>query len=355
MRVSTAQIFDHGVRGMQNNQAALLKIQNQVNTGRRILTPEDDPVGASQALVVAQSKQVNAMYLENQATSRSQLGYLESNLNSVGDELQNILERAIQGGNDSLGAGDRKMIATELQSRLDGLLALANAEDGTGKYLYSGFQAQVKPFAINSVAPNPIPPVLPGATAAYDLLTNTSVKYLGDDGQRQLQVSSSVDMKVSVPGSDLFMRIKDGSGEQTQRSMFDAVNNMINFLTEPPTMLPAAPVPVPPQTQAEADAAALLAGKAASRARYDQSLGDLQSSLDNVLQVRSTVGAQLNQLDSLSNMGEDLNLQYDQRLSELQDLDYAKALSDLSQWKLQLEAAQATFVKISGLSLFNYL
>lgn len=328
MRVSSSQIFDQGVFGMQSNQTALYRIMNQLSSGRRILTPEDDPVGAAQALLVSQSKQVNALQLENQATARTQLNYLESNLASVGGELQNIFERAVQGGNDTLGTDDRKMIATELKARLDNLMSLANAQDGTGNYLYSGFQTKEKPFVVNSTTPNPTPLVSP-ATAAYDMLSNSSVSYAGDDGRRQLQVSSSVDMDINAPGSDVFMRVRDSSGAVTQRSVFDAVNNLINYMQQPATTAP--------------------------RADYDQALKDLQSSLDNVLEVRSSVGARLNQLDSLSNMGEDFGLQYDQRLSELQDVDYAKAISDLSRRQMQLEAAQASFSKISGLNLFNYL
>lgn len=352
---------------MQGNQSDLFKLQNQLSSGKRVLTPEDDPVAASQALVVTQSKQVNAQHLENQAVARDSLRFLETNLAGVGAELQNIMERAVQGGNDSLSTADRQMIATELKARLENLMSLANAQDGTGRYLYAGYQNQVKPFVTGSVTPTPVVNPPPAAIPpAYDLATNPSINYaVQDDGTRVLQVSASVDMTIGVPGSDVFMRIKDSAGNATQRSVFDAVNNMIDFLTDPPTMLPADPLTplppiVPPQTtQAEANEAAITAAKAAakeaSRTRYDQSLGDLQSSLDNVLAIRSDVGAKLNQLDSLTNMGEDFSLQYDQRLSELLDLDYAKAISDLLRVKMQLEASQSSFSKVGQLNLFSYL
>ena len=50
----------------------------------------------------------------------------------------------------------------------------------------------------------------------------------------------------------------------------------------------------------------------------------------------------------------DFDLVIDAALSELEDLDYAKAISQLTQETFVLEAAQASFSKISGLSLFNY-
>lgn len=326
MRVSTAQIFDTGTFGMQTNQRALLKIQNQMSAGTHILTPADDPLGASQALLVTQSRDMNALYKESQATASARLSFIDANLSSVTNELQNILERTIQAGNGTLNEVDRKMIALELQARFDNLLSLANAQDASGQYLYSGFQTQVKPFDVTGNPPSATPP----AIAAYDLTAgHQHVAYSGDNGQLKLQVSASLEMAVNLPGSELFMRVKDASGNLVGRSAFDALKNLITNLQIPPGTAP--------------------------KPSFDQALGDLQSTLENVLRARAHVGASLNSLDSLGEMGEDLKLQYDQRLSELQDLDYAKAISDLSRRQVQLEAAQKSFAQISQLSLFNLL
>ena len=73
MRVSTSMIFNSGTIGMQNRQSDLYKVQNQLATGRKILSPEDDPIGASEALQVTQSKGVNKQFLDNQANAQSQL------------------------------------------------------------------------------------------------------------------------------------------------------------------------------------------------------------------------------------------------------------------------------------------
>ncbi|MGZ3159800.1 MAG: flagellar hook-associated protein FlgL, partial [Burkholderiaceae bacterium] len=77
--------------------------------------------------------------------------------------------------------------------------------------------------------------------------------------------------------------------------------------------------------------------------------------LDNVLTVRATIGSRLNTIDDLDSNGTDKDLQYSQTLSQLQDLDYTKAVTQLTQQQTTLTAAQQSFVKISGLSLFNYL
>jgi len=74
-----------------------------------------------------------------------------------------------------------------------------------------------------------------------------------------------------------------------------------------------------------------------------------------VLAVTTSVGARLRETEAVVSTNQDLDLNYDTRLSQLRDLDYARALSDLSFEKLQLEAAQKSFLVISGLSLFSQL
>src|SRR5690606_18388357 len=82
---------------------------------------------------------------------------------------------------------------------------------------------------------------------------------------------------------------------------------------------------------------------------------DLAAALDSVLTARSRAGSQLNELDALDAAGKDLELQFKRTLSDLQDLDYAQAISDISKQQLILDAAQQTFIKTVGLSLFNLL
>jgi flagellar hook-associated protein 3 FlgL len=100
-------------------------------------------------------------------------------------------------------------------------------------------------------------------------------------------------------------------------------------------------------------------GTSAGTANLSNDIGfaltNLDQATDNILRVRAQIGSRMNEIDSLANVNEDLDLQYQQTLSNLQDLDYAKTLSDLTLKQTQLQAAQQSFVKIAQLSLFNYL
>jgi flagellar hook-associated protein 3 FlgL len=82
---------------------------------------------------------------------------------------------------------------------------------------------------------------------------------------------------------------------------------------------------------------------------------NLDQASSNILRVRAQIGTRMNEIESLGNLDDSLGFQYQQTLSNLQDLDYAKAISDLTQQQTILQAAQQSFVKISQLSLFNFL
>lgn len=200
MRISTNQIYDSGALGIQQGQSNLFKLQNQMSTGRRVLTPQDDPVAAAQALVTTQSMQINQQYIRNQGQATHQMALIDSHLGSVVNLLNNVRERVIQAGNATLTQSDRGAVAAEVEECLQELIGIANGDNGVGEYLFSGFRGNVKPFAVDT------------SRAAEYPATTPPMAYSGDDGERLLQVSSSRQMGVSVAGSDVFMLPKQGNG-----------------------------------------------------------------------------------------------------------------------------------------------
>lgn len=446
MRVSTSQIYDAAVLGMERNQSQLVKLQNQISSGRRMLTPADDPVAATRALVITQSREVAAQYAKNQGAASDRLGLVDSQLSAVTDLLQNVRSRVVQAGNTVLSDSDRQAIAVEIEERFEELLGIANSRSAEGDYLFSGYQSETKPFALSAAQ-----------------ATTASVSYYGDDGERLLQVAASQQMAGSVAGSELFMNIREGNGtfttaagggaaanqgsgiidggsvldhQQWQRAVSSTFlwqgtsNRSLQIVFSSPggvssyqlfDMSTSAPpaTPLPPQavsdvtpfvpgqaipllTKAQPPAAPLVtdfgaqvviegapaAGdrfsitqggnksafqtmlevvdllrspleSSSARTAYSGELAGHLSNLDqvqaNVSRVQSSVGARLQALDALSNNAAAVDIQYQQTLSDLQDLDYAKAISDFTRQQIGLEAAQKSFVTISGLSLFNHL
>ena len=417
MRISTSQIFDAGVAGVQLNQQALYRLQNQLSTGRSVLTPADDPVAAAQALVVTQSKDRVEQFVENQGYARSALGVLEANLSSLTDLVQNVRERAIQGANPTYSDAQRGYMANEIQTRLGELLALANADDGAGLHLFSGFQGSAQPFLASGSAPT---------APAVD----SPVAYYGDEGRRLVQVSESRQMPVNVSGDDLLMNVPTGNGTfqvttagngggginqgtglatagavtdpaawraglnangsyqvrfvagGTQYEVYNAANVLVSgpsaYTSGQAVALPGGYIAISGDP-ANGDRFSVGSGKqslfktlqnligalqtptsasftATERANWIATeIANLDQGLDNVNRVRADVGTRMKELQSLTDTSADTSLQYAKTLSELQDLDYTKAISEFSQVQTQLEAAQKSFVQISGLSLFNLL
>ena len=305
MRISTMQIYNGGTAGIQNLQSDLYSAQNQVSTRRRIVTPKDDPIGAAQALMVTQAGAVNELYLKNQGAADSKLSALDSTLQGINEELVSIYEKSIAAGNGAYSDSDRKAIAAELTERLDSLVSLANTQDGNGRYVFAGFQSTTTPFS------------------------GSPVTYAGDDGQQKLQVTASQFVTTNLSGNDVFVNVVDANGVSTGQSMFQSVQDMITFLNTP--------------------------GGSAGSPAYTDALKNISASIDNVLRNQATVGARQSSLESMSNTAEDRKVQYAQQLSAIEDLDYAKAITEISQKKLQLEATQATFAKTAQLSLFSYI
>lgn len=438
MRVSSGMIYDAGVLGVNRHSANLINLQQQISSGRRILTPSDDPVAAARALEVQQSSDVVAQFKHNLDAATSSLGMEETQIASANDLLGRVRELTVQAGNTSLTSDQRKSIATELRSRFDELLGLANATDGSGQHIFAGFMGSVTPFAgtVDYINENYVNNVYP----------QNEIVYQGDDGQRQLQVSPSRSIGMSDSGNDVFNRIKNGNGYfssgydtgNTGTGMVDAGNvtdpaawnasvknisikftvtsgvttyDLVDKVSGDSLLTgSAAPAPLasqrvfqsgqpivlkaqgaeplfdlgsslkitgepatgdgfsiaPSQSQSVfatiAHLVSALEGAAttpADNAKYANEIGFALANLDqasqNFTRVRTLIGARMNEIDSLGQLNENLGLQYQQTLSNLQDLDYAKAISDFTRQHTDLQAAQQSFVQIAKLSLFNYL
>lgn len=403
LRVTTGMIYDQGVGSIQKGTAQLLHTQQQVSTGRRILTPADDPVASARALEVTQSKRVNDQFQINQGAAKDALGLYENKLSGVEDLIIAVRTRAIEAGNGAYSSNELRDIATDLRSQFDALLGFANSRDGQGEYIFAGYKGNTQAFA--------------GDVA-------NGIVYQGDQGERSIQVSASRVLPVSNSGDEVFMKIPGINGRFTTaaaaantgeavmdtgsvttyddttpyRITLTAAGTGFTYTVEDMTV-PATPVTISSGpyvsgqpiniTSGSNDLTVTLSGNPADGDVFDitpggstdvfsvfqdligalengtednafynrlaHAIDNLDSSLDNVLRVRASVGSRMNEVEALENVGGDLSVQYAQTLSRLQDVDYAQAISDLTLQQTNLQAAQQSFLRVSQLSLFNFL
>lgn len=304
MRISTNTIYQNGISKLSSLQAEQNKLSQQISTGKRISLPSDDPVGATQALEISHAQEVNKSFAETRKTAQLKLNTIESSLESVTSLIISAQSALVGAGNAGYSDQERGFIATDLQGSLEALIGLANTQDASGNYLYAGFQTDTKPF-------------IPNVTGA---------SYAGDSNQQLLQVDTQRAMAVNVTGDSVF--IAGGN------DVFATLTNIVNLLNTPIT-------------------------DATTRATFETGLAtaldNLKGTLDNVLTVRANVGSKLNELDALDTAGSDRALQYSKSLSDLEDLDYTAALSDLAKQQTIMEAAQKSFVATTSLSLFKFI
>ncbi|BBL34888.1 flagellar hook-associated protein 3 [Nitrosomonas stercoris] len=295
MRVSTNTLYDQGTRAMLQQQSSLFKLQQQLASGKRIMTPSDDPIGAARAHELSQSLSLNTQYADNRHRAMDNLQQTESTLGNVTNVIQNIRTMAVAAGNPAFSDSERHMMVVELHGHFEELLGLANTKDEQGNYLFSGFKGDTVPFDVDQ-----------------------TVTYQGDAGLRLIQVSGSRQLPVNETGEAVF-------GENGT-NLFKTVTDFIDAL-ETTGGIPDGAV--------------------------DTALQELDAALDNVLSKRAAIGSRMQEVDALQQIGEDIAVQYQQTLSRLQDLDFAQAISDMMRQQTLLEAAQQTFTSVSQLSLFN--
>ncbi len=295
MRVSTGMLYDVGRQTMQRQTTDFLHTQQQLATGRRVLKPSDDPVASARALELGQSQSINTQRVENQGYAKDSLQMVEGTLSSVSDLLTYVRTRAVEAGNATLGPSERNAIASDLRAQYEQLRGLANTRDGEGNYLFSGYDLDTEPFQGDFAS---------GATT-----------YAGDAGERRIQVSASRQIEVSAPGDRIF------------GSAFDDLRTFIDRLGQP-------------------DFDTTDVGNAITA---------MDAALEQVLTERASVGSRLGEIEALGNLASDYDVQYAETLSRLQDLDYSEAVSRFSMQQTLLQAAQQTYVKVTGLSLFDFL
>ncbi|MDF3037248.1 MAG: flgL, partial [Paucimonas sp.] len=190
MRISTAGLFESGITRINDLQSSMIRTQQQIAGGKRILTPADDPVGAARALDLTQGQAINTQLGLNRKTAKDALTFEESVLQSVTLLLQDVKTLGINAGNPTIDDSQRKFLAAELGGRIEELLGLANSRDGMGNYIFSGYNVTAQPFL----------PATGGAT------------FSGDQGLRMLQVSPSQQMPINDTGNAIFENIRNGNG-----------------------------------------------------------------------------------------------------------------------------------------------
>ena len=399
MRISSIEQFQQGIDSILDQQARLNRTQQQLATGKNLLSPSDDPAAAAQLLALSSLKARNEQYDRNAAGAQNELELQESVLASSGNVLQRVRELVIQANSATQSNESRAAIGDEINNLADELLQLANTKNASGEYIFSGYNSRTPAFT----------------------RTGTGFEFQGDQGERLLQVSEDTQLSVRDSGQDIFegMVLGDGrfllqspatntgSALVTMSSTTDStlddytvtfsqataddpvLYNVVGIQTgaistgtyESGTAITFNGITLEVEgavengdsygiarsvrqnifqsVQAIADAllSATSSTSAASKLTNElgQAIGTLDQGLEHLQGRRTIVGNRLQTLDTRIDKNADERLRLEKQVSEIQDLDFAEAVSRLSMQTVALQAAQQAYVKTQGLSLFNFL
>jgi len=416
MRISSIQTFTTSVNRIVDLTGQVGKTQSQISAGTRILQPSDDPVNAAKILDLEQELTSRDQYVKDINLLENRAKLEESTLKTVNDTLIRVRELTTQAGNGALIPSDKEAIAAELRQRLDELQNLMNTKDTSGEYLFAGYKGQTEPFVdtgnrnfvfegdegqrfikiSNTVS---IPASDSGKDIFVDIKSaqNTFTTLASDSNTAVPPATVSVGLVVDQEAYDEFYpediiiefqnpdeRTLVGLPAQANFNIISKSDGRV--LQENLPYISGKPIEINGvQVQIEGNpntgdtfliessenqglltsVSRLIYGletlgnseedKKAYTQLIEDSITNLKAAEDSVLETRAEIGARLNTMDSTRKLHEDLKIVSTELLSNIRDLDFAEASSQLSFESFVLQAAQQSYVKIAGLSLFNNL
>lgn len=190
MRISTNQIYDQNIRSILNNQSDLVNTQEQLTTGKKLLKPSDDPVGAAKALRLTEELDSLTQYQRNNDLVTGSLELQETVLTNVTNSINRARTLAIQAGNGAYTSADRAAISSELKQIKLEILDLMNTKDANGNYLYSGYQSGKQAFEFDPFS------------------SGNAVSFNGDQGVNFVQLSDSAKIQSTSSGFKVFENVQ---------------------------------------------------------------------------------------------------------------------------------------------------
>ncbi|ELW1645611.1 flagellar hook-associated protein FlgL [Enterobacter oligotrophicus] len=314
MRISTQMMYEQSMRGVTNSQSLWLSYGEQMSTGKRVNRPSDDPIAASQAVVLSQAQTQNSQYALARTFATQKVSLEEDVLKQVTTAIISAQEKIVNAGNGTMSDDDRASLATNLQGIRDQLMNLANSTDGNGRYIFAGYKTEA---------------------ASFD---QTSGDYQGGTTPITQQVDSARSMQISHTGSEVFDSFTSNAKPEPDGSTPET--NLFKILD---TAIAALNTPIEgDQTKADEFTASM-----------DKANRGLSNSLNNVLTVRADLGTKLDELSKLDSLGDDRALGQTQQMSNLVDVDWNSVISSYSMQQAALQASYKAFSDMQGMSLFQ--
>lgn len=296
LRVTPGMMHGNLMRNITHNLNRMENQQNMLSTGRKLNKPSDDPVGITYSLRYRSELAMNEQYEKNVTTAKAQLEHTDSVLGQLNDIVQRAQELVTQAQNGTNPQSALDAISIEINQIYEQAVMIGN-DSINGKYIFNGQMTDKAPYD-KAIAE-----------------TQDS-----DTVQTIITLSAGVAVPLNITGNEVF-----GSSTDTN-NLFKVLKDIRNALS--PT----------------ANSAALSTAASELNSRYDQ-----------IINVRSEIGARTNRVDLIDTRLQDLTLNLNSLQGETEDADMAETIMKYNQEQSVYQASLSTGAKIIQPSLIDYL
>lgn len=301
MRVTTAQSFDRPSLMMAALNKRADQLQIEVATGKKIHAPSDSASAWQQLTHLNRADSNDGTYGANVKTAQALLAQTEGALDTVATQLQRAKAMAVQANNGTATPEARAAILQDVEAIIVDLLNVANGTDSRGYPLFGGAMGDT----------------------AYARQTDGSIAYIGTGEAAPIPIADGVSIAATETGARAFGGIAGVNGETDMFAILAAF------------------------------AAALQPG--AEPGGIDTAMTDLDAALTQVDTTRASVGARAFRLDLEAERLADADVARDVAREGIESADPTQAIAELQKTLTILQATQASFSKLTSLSLFDYL
>ena len=299
MQISTKLFNQQTLERLSDMHGKIQQNQARIATGKNILKASDDPIAAVNISAAKEQKTENARYIENIGRAKSKLELTENALNQASNLITRIYELTILAENDTFSVADRVAMKQEVTQLKDSMFEIANSEDASGQGLFAGYKVNQNAFSRDE---------------------NGYIQYMGDRGINVVNISENITLSLGIDGASAFLRIPS---ENRHKSIFGIIETIEDNFED---------------------------------ANFPKnSISDLQSAIDHLSLQQTFIGAQLNKAELQEEALNRRQIILSENLSQLEDADITKIVTELQTMLLNRDAATQAFAKIGQQSLFDFL
>lgn len=296
---STSAFFRQSLSDMSDLRAQAERLQSQIGTGERLDRSSDDPIASARLRQLARIDRLAEVQSGNADRASEELATASDSLDNVANALIRVRELTLLASNDTAAQASREAAATEIESLRDQILASLNSTSSTGRGLFAG-ESEGPAFTLDGAG---------------------NATYVGSATSGSLNIGDGVEIERGLTGPAV-----------TQFTFAGAPTDTLTFLAELANGL-------------------RTSGDPAQFAR--DSLAGIESAIDTSTRGQTVIGSRLAWIDTI-----DINqqLRADARAQEGGEIggtDLASAITQLQQVLTVLEASQASFSRLSSLTLFD--